>query len=117
MSTPVTEIRSACGELPDHALYNTVEEIQQTYTGGNWVPTTVPVYNTTPSDSECRFKCADHYTWNSSACVADTNSASCANLTVPHAISNGVTTWQTTRDGSYFTPRTEDYPWTYSLTP
>ncbi len=61
---------AACQSKPDNTVWNTVSEITQTYTGSGWQPSTTPVYNETPSESECRYKCASGYNWNGSGCTS-----------------------------------------------
>ena len=60
---------AACQSKPANTEWNTVSEITQTYTGSGWQPSTTPVYNETPSESECRYKCASGYNWNGNSCT------------------------------------------------
>lgn len=55
-----------CTGLPENAQWNTASEITQTFNGSTWTPSEVGTYNETSSTSECRFKCQDGFTWNSS---------------------------------------------------
>ncbi len=69
-----------CTGLPEHASWNTVSAITQTWTSANgWQPSNAGVYNETESQSECRFKCKEHYDWNesTSTCVAATQTVNC----------------------------------------
>lgn len=67
---------AACQSKPDNTVWNTVSEITQTYTGSGWEPSTTPVYNATPSESECRYKCASGYNWNGNSCTDSSVSGS-----------------------------------------
>ncbi len=67
---------AACQSKPDNTVWNTVSEITQTYTGSGWQPSTTPVYNETPSESECRYKCASGYNWNGNSCTDSSVSGS-----------------------------------------
>ncbi len=70
--TDPKEIRvSECTGLPEHAQWNTVSTIKQTWDGRSWQPSTKGSYNETSSTSECRFECVTHYIWNGSACVVN----------------------------------------------
>ena len=67
------QIRSAWCQtpLPANTVWNTVDAITQTYTSSGWEPSTTPVYNKTPSENECRFKCiSEEYTWNGESCIS-----------------------------------------------
>ena len=112
---PITR-DAACTDIPAHALYNTVSTITQTQvsSGAAWLPSNVSVYNTTASSTECRFVCESGYNWNGSACIANTQTASCPSLTVANATSNGSTTWTQTRGAGGWNP---NYTWTYTTTP
>ena len=67
-----------CTGLPENAVWNTVSEITQTWSGSAWLPSTTGVYDESASEEECRFKCATNYTWNGSSCAADTKSGNCS---------------------------------------
>lgn len=69
-----------CIELPDNAVWNSVSEITQTWNGSDWMPSAIGTYNEAASSEECRFKCADDYHWEDSACVSNTRRADCADL-------------------------------------
>ena len=57
-------------DLPANAEWNGHDGlIMQTWSSMSQWPSTTPVYNEEPSESECRFKCTDDYTWNGEACV------------------------------------------------
>ncbi len=73
---------ATCTGLPENAVWNSVSEITQTWNGNGWIPSNVGTFNASASVAECRFKCKDHYSWNSSTskCVADTQPASCLGL-------------------------------------
>ena len=84
------EITKGCDNtLPDNAVWNTVGTITQYPDGkGNWYPSTVPEYNETPSTTECRFKCRDHYTWDYDLlkCMLDKKIAQCTGTLPGHAV-------------------------------
>lgn len=69
----------ACNDLtlPDNAEWNQYNQINQTWSGEKWLPTTEGSYNETPDPAYCRFKCKAHYNWNGSTCSAETNIATC----------------------------------------
>ncbi|MBR4531651.1 DUF1566 domain-containing protein [bacterium] len=70
--TDPKEIRvSECTKLPEHAQWNTVSEIKQSWDGRSWQPPKEGSYNETPSTSECRFKCVADYHWDGSTCIVD----------------------------------------------
>ena len=58
-----------CTGLPVNAQWNTVSSITQTYDGETWYPSTEGVYDTNPSTSRCRYKCASGYDWSGNQCV------------------------------------------------
>lgn len=60
-------------------VWNTVSSYEQTYTEGTgWIPAaTATVYEEESSETECRYICAENYTWNGSICEADTQQAVC----------------------------------------
>lgn len=61
-----------CSSKPANSVWNEVSEYEQTWDGEKWVPSdTVTAYNTKPSETECRYKCALNYSWEVSECVAD----------------------------------------------
>ena len=66
--------KAACSEIPEHAEYNTVSEITQTWDWDQmWVPTLTPSYSESPSTSRCTFKCEENYYWypdlSTSGCI------------------------------------------------
>ncbi len=70
---------SPCMNLPTNGQWNTVNSIEQTWSGSDWQPSTTGVYNKTASDTECRFVCKTNYKWNASTskCEPETNVADC----------------------------------------
>lgn len=68
LNNGVTRI-AECKELPANAEWNEFDEIEQTFNGGEWIPTTKGTYNEKPSETECRFKCIENYLWNGSECI------------------------------------------------
>ncbi|MGI6395145.1 MAG: EGF domain-containing protein [bacterium] len=73
-----TRTNQSCSAKPANTEWNTVSKITQTWSGGVWNPTTISSYSTTPSETECRYKCATSYHWNSSQCVECTENSHCA---------------------------------------
>lgn len=57
-----------CIGKPENAVWNTVDKIRQTWDGEEWYPSNEAVYNTNPSDKECRFICDTDFTWNGTEC-------------------------------------------------
>ena len=106
-----------CSSIPNHASYNTVSCITQTYTrinGGcdddyfEWEPYTTSYYSETPSTTECHYKCDDGYQYGgSSMCVAvgDTITGDCYGLPA-NAEWNTVSSITQTWNGSNWTPTT-----------
>lgn len=98
-------IQSDCTNLPENAVWNVASSITQTWSGSEWLPVLTAVYNETPSNSECFFKCAENYEWNESLCLAKTRKAYCIGLP-------GSATWNTvskvtqTWNGSEWIPTT-----------
>lgn len=58
-------------EIPENAHYNSATEIEQTWSGSEWLPSEVGTYNLEASETECRFLCDENYNWNGSECVAN----------------------------------------------
>lgn len=71
------QVRRECTGLPENALWNSVSSILQTCDETSCQPSKVGVYNETPSENECRFKCYPGYEWDGSKC----------NFTNPEALS------------------------------
>jgi hypothetical protein len=57
-----------CTGLPENAEWNTVSKIEQVLDGSEWKPSTEGVYNENGSQTKCRFKCKNGYSWNGSEC-------------------------------------------------
>ena len=98
-----------CTGLPDNAEWNSVSVITQNWNGTGWTPTTAGSYNTSSSNSECRYKCKENYNWKNSECVAKTRKEACTGLP-DNAEWNSVsqitqtwngTSWQPSTIGSY----------------
>ena len=58
-----------CEDLPENAKWNKAEEIEQTWNGEEWTPSTQGTYNEEPSEKECRFKCNSGYIWEDNKCI------------------------------------------------
>ena len=71
---------ATCTGLPENAKWNSVSDITQTWNGSSWEPSNVGSFNKTASTEECRFKCNEHFSWENSQCVADTQPATCIGL-------------------------------------
>ncbi len=71
--------KAECSGLPVNAeWWNGVSSITQTWSGSEWLPTTVGVYSETANPTECRYKCKTNYNWENSQCVAATQKAGCS---------------------------------------
>ncbi|MGI6393413.1 MAG: DUF1566 domain-containing protein [bacterium] len=67
-----------CSDKPDNSVWNSVGSYTQTWNGNEWVPAkSSTTYNETESTEECRFKCAENYSWDGSECLADTRVTDC----------------------------------------
>ena len=93
----------SCSGLPQNAVWNTVSEIEQTWDGTKWLPTEKGTYNEEASESECRFKCNEHYDWSGSKCVAATQIYTCTGKP-ENAVWNTVSEYIQTWDGSDWIP-------------
>ncbi|MBQ3368539.1 DUF1566 domain-containing protein [bacterium] len=58
-----------CEDLPENAKWNKAEEIEQTWNGEEWTPSTQGTYNEESSETECRFKCNSGYIWEDNKCI------------------------------------------------
>ena len=92
-----------CAGLPANALWNSVSSITQTWDGASWQPSATEVYNTEVSDTECRFKCMDNYTWDGTICEADSRVVDCSGLP-SNALWNSVGSITQTWDGNSWQP-------------
>ena len=106
---------ATCKGLPENAVWNSVSEITQTWNGNGWIPSNVGTFNASASVAECRFKCKDHYSWNSSTskCVADSQPATCIGLPT-NASWNTASSITQTWDGNAWIPSNAG---TYDETP
>ncbi|MEF2174968.1 MAG: hypothetical protein V3575_00740, partial [Candidatus Absconditabacteria bacterium] len=64
----VGDTRQVSCTKPANSVYNTLEQITQTYDGENWLPTNAGVYSEIGSSTECKFKCGDGYNYELGAC-------------------------------------------------
>ncbi|MEF2175906.1 MAG: hypothetical protein V3575_05515, partial [Candidatus Absconditabacteria bacterium] len=62
----VGDTRQVSCTKPANAVFNTLEQLTQTYDGTNWFPSNVGVYSDAASTTECKFKCEDGYLNNGS---------------------------------------------------
>ena len=72
--------KAACSEIPEHAEYNTVSEIPQTWDWDQmWKPSLNSHYSEYPSTTQCQFKCGENLFWSeyNSTCV-DYDTTECA---------------------------------------
>ena len=100
-----------CTSIPENAVYNTVDEITQTWNGEEWIPTNESYFSETSSTTECRFKCKSNYIWTGSQCVLPTtpcDSNPCSGL----ANSNGSCT---IAGSNYVCGCNTHYTWTGSV--
>lgn len=68
---PVERVFDCPDKPASGTIWNSVPNFVQTWNGTNWSPPDddTTEYNTESSISECRFKCSNNYTWNSTECV------------------------------------------------
>lgn len=92
-----------CTEIPANAEWNTVSTITQTWNGTSWAPSTNTTYNESGSTSECRFKCAENYTYENSQCVGAKRTKPCDGLP-KNAVWNTAESIEQTWDGYDWTP-------------
>lgn len=73
--------KATCTGLPEHAEWNTVSEITQTWNWetADWSPEPVGKYGEYPSTAQCQFKCEENLFWSEyySICV-DYDTTECA---------------------------------------
>ena len=95
----------ACDDLtlPANAEWNQYNQINQTWSGTEWLPATTGSYNETADASFCRFKCKPHYNWNGSICSAQTNIAACEGKP-ENAVWNNASTITQYWNGETFAP-------------
>ncbi|MFA5916602.1 MAG: FecR domain-containing protein [Candidatus Gracilibacteria bacterium] len=97
---PKIKTNVSCIGLPNNASWNNVNIITQNWDGNKYTPLSVGVYNPNLSNSECRFKCKNTFSWNGSNCVCPTlqhiEGGICKSNTISCSIING--TGQKTRD-------------------
>ncbi len=96
-----------CGEKPSTGTeWNTVSLYVQSWVGGAWSPADDPTteYNATADTASCRYTCATNYNWNGSACVANTQTYTCAAKPVTGTDWNTVSSYAQTWTGSAWSP-------------
>ena len=54
--------------------------INQTWNGTEWLPTTTGSFSNSAVDNQCRFYCNAHYNWNGATCEAETKISACGTL-------------------------------------
>ena len=72
--------KASCTGLLEHAEWNTVSEITQTWDWDQmWIPTLTSSYGEEPSTTQCQYKCEKNYFWSQylSTCV-DYDTTECA---------------------------------------
>ncbi|MEF2175386.1 MAG: FISUMP domain-containing protein, partial [Candidatus Absconditabacteria bacterium] len=65
----VGDTRQVSCTKPANSVYNTLEQITQTYDGENWLPTNAGVYSEIGSSTECKFKCVDDFSLQGNQCI------------------------------------------------
>ena len=102
-----------CTGLIDNAEWNSVGAYTQSWDGSAWTPAaSSATYNTTPSTTECRYKCKSGYTYEGGKCI-NKKTVSCG--TIPAGgMANTSTTMEQTWNGSSWTPAVA---WEYDETP
>lgn len=101
-----TKLDQACTVLPSNTVYNTVSSITQTWSSGSWLPTTTTAYNSEASTTECRYKCADGYHREGSACLLDTKTGQGCSAKPVNTDWNTVSSIDQTWNGTTWTPTT-----------
>lgn len=109
-----TRVEPCQTPLPENTVWNSVSSITQTWDGADWYPSTIPSYNTEPSENECRYKCASGFDWNGSSCgttQAQTQIVPCTGLptnaewntaeTITQTWDDYLGTWVPSSTGSY----------------
>ena len=99
--------------------WNTVSSYEQTWDGTKWVPVaTTTEYNETPSETACRYICAENYSWNGSMCVAATRTFDCDAKPDTGTLWNTVSSYEQTWNGTGWFPAdtTTEYNETASAT-
>ena len=94
-----------CEDLPENAKWNKVEEIEQTWNGEEWTPSTQGSYNEEASEKECRFKCNTGYIWEGNKCI-NKKTSKCTGL-LDHAHWNTVSQIEQTWNGQEWVPSLE----------
>ncbi|HNT27292.1 MAG TPA: hypothetical protein PKH10_03840 [bacterium] len=86
--------------------WNTVSSYTQTWSGSAWLPVDDPTteYNATASTTSCRYKCATNYTWNGTACAANTRTYTCSVKPASNTAWNTVSSYTQTWNGSEWMP-------------
>ena len=100
---PATQI-ATCTGLPEHATWNKVSSITQTFTNGSWSPSNVGTFGN-ETVTECHFKCNENYNYDSGTgkCLAGTQTATCVGLPANAQWINSTVT-QTWSDSLGWTP-------------
>ena len=106
-----------CLTIPANAVWNTVSSITQTWNGSDWSPNATSVYNTTASTKECRFKCAEHYSWDGTVCSADSREADCESKPANSVWNDNGANGKFTQTWSNSGWLPANYPATYNKTP
>ena len=64
---------TACPDIPSGTVWNQTQTIMQRWNGSSWQPEAITVYNETPSNEYCRFRCQKTgEVWDGSECVTET---------------------------------------------
>ena len=101
-----------CSGKPENTIWNTVNKIQQTWDGEGWYPSNEAVYNTNPSDKECRFKCVSaEYTWNGFSCTKGISSATPCDPNPCLSVANSTQECSVFGGTNYKCECTSDYYW------
>lgn len=69
-----------CSWLPNWWVWNSVSTITQNWNWSTWLPTSTWSYNTTPTNSECRFTCDSWYIRSNWNCIEIPNSLSLSHI-------------------------------------
>ena len=99
-----TKTGENCTGIKEHAHWNEYSQIQQTWNGTEWFPSTVGSYSATPDKDKCYFVCDTNYQWNGSECIASKQIVSCGTLPANaqwNTVSSIEQTWTQKEDGTY----------------
>ncbi|MBP5405950.1 DUF1566 domain-containing protein [bacterium] len=97
-----------CEGLPANAEWNTASEIVQTqWSDGTWLPSSIGVYDTSSSTTNCRYKCKNGFWWNGDKCESKTRTVKCEGLPANAEWNTAEEIKQERNDSGWWTPSNE----------